>query len=124
MFWRDPATNSGWQAGETFGSGIGNTPPVMIQSYWSTANENSAGPLELCVAVGGQVQHWQRAAGNPGSTGWAHVFTFGSNIKHVWGLVHGSFNQALEMVVEDMQGKMHHWQYTNSGWAETAVIPS
>ena len=121
IFSRDPSsTTSGWVAGETFGSGIGSTPPVMIQSYWATADENAAGPFELCVAVGGQVQHWQWYAP---SGGWQHVYTFGGGVRHVWSLVHGSFNQALEMTVEMYDGSMVHWHYTNAGWAPTAVIP-
>jgi hypothetical protein len=121
IFSRDPSTpSSGWIPGETFGSGISSTPPVMIQSYWSTADEKAAGPFELCVAVAGQVQHWQWFA-QGGS--WQHVYTFGSGVRHVWSLVHGSFNQALEMVVENLDGSMVHWHYTNAGWAPTAVIP-
>jgi hypothetical protein len=132
LFWRDPANPTGWLPGEVFGSGIGSTPPVMVQSYWHTTDENSAGSFQLCVAVNGQVQHWQRVnsdiASNPpqdGSQGrWQHVYTFSSNVKHVWSLIHGSFNQALEMVVEDNQGRMIHWHYTNNGWQPTAIIPT
>ena len=35
------------------------------------------------------------------------------NIKHVWGLLQGSFGQQLEAIVEDNNGDMWHWQWTN-----------
>jgi hypothetical protein len=131
LFWRDTASPAGWRAGEVFGARVGNTPPVMVQSYWHTTNEHSAGSFQLCVAVNGQVQHWQRVNSDIGTRPpqagvqgrWQHAYTFGTNIKHVWSLVHGSFNQALEMVVEDFRGNMIHWHYTNAGWRPTAVIP-
>lgn len=123
--------NKTWISTETFESGIGDTAPVMVQDYWRTQDENTPGGFQLLVVVNGQVQHWQRVntditsnppkAGGPGR--WHHVLTFGIDIKNVWGLVHGSYGMALEAVVEDMQGVLWHWQYTNS-WAKVAVIPN
>jgi hypothetical protein len=142
MFWRpsddiddDSGTNTQWTASEVFGQGIPDTPPVMIQDYWRTDNETTPGGFQLCVAANGQVQHWQRVntdietnppQGSDLSPGkWRLEFTFGSNIKHVWSLIHGSFNQALEMVVEDYQGNLWHWEYSGNpgAWAPTALIP-
>lgn len=132
IFSRPGGTNAAWSAGEIFAHGIGSTPPVMIQSFWSTTSESSAGSLQLVVAVGGSVQHWQRRVGDleaggamaQGTSGpWRHVATFGSGIAHVWSLVHGSFGHALELVAETKGGRLVHWQYTNAGWRPTAVIP-
>jgi hypothetical protein len=130
LFHRD-GTSQSWVASEVFGSGIGKTPPVMIQDFWRTKDETTPGGFQLLVAVGGVVQHWQRVntdiqqnppkAGGPGP--WSHVLTFGTNIKHVWSLIHGSFWQSLEAIVEDNNGDMWHWQYTNAGWNRMAKVP-
>ena len=43
-----------------FGSGV-SSPPVMIQGQYGMQNElGPNGNFELCVAVGGRVQHWWR----------------------------------------------------------------
>lgn len=133
LFWRTAGATGeeAWAPSEIFGSCIEHTPPVMIQDFWRTDDERSPGGFQLLVAVHGQVQHWQRVNNdiytNPPSSGgagpWAHVLTFGSDIKHVWGLVHGSFAQSLEAVVEDTNGDMWHWQYTNAGWTQMAKVP-
>jgi hypothetical protein len=127
-----PGSNTTWIPTEIFGSGIGDTPPLMVQDYWRTQDENTPGGFQLLVAVNGQVQHWQRintnivanpsTAGGPG--GWAHVLTFGTNIVNVWSLVHGSLNQALEAIVEDRSGNLWHWEYTNAGWNQVAQVPA
>jgi hypothetical protein len=52
--------NKTWIPTEVFGSGIGNTAPVMVQDYWRTQNGNKWGGFQLLVAANGQVQHWQR----------------------------------------------------------------
>ncbi|OCK74297.1 cysteine proteinase, partial [Lepidopterella palustris CBS 459.81] len=130
MWWRR-ATDEAWVEGETFGSGVGDTPPVMIQDFWDTANESSYGGFQLLVASNGHVEHWQRLNNdiieNPpvagGSGKWEPVDTFGDGIVHVWGLVQGSFNQALEAIVEDNDGELWHWQYTGT-WKQVAKLPS
>ena len=132
--WNTNATDPvQWQAGEVFGKHVRRTPPVMIQSFWGTENENDVGSLQLVVAVRGQVQHWQRRVKDlqAGSTmkdgekgGWQLVYTFGNNIRHCWSLVHGSFNHNLELVVETRGGRLVHWRYGNDGWKPTAVIPN
>jgi hypothetical protein len=124
--------NKTWIPTEIFGAGVGDTAPVMVQDYWRTTDENTPGGFQLLVAVGGVVQHWQRIntdiETNPpkaGSAGkWQHVLTFGTGIRNVWSLVHGSFNQALEAVVEDEGGNLWHWEYTNAGWNSVAQIPA
>ncbi len=130
LFERAGITGSAWAATEIFGSGVGDTPPVMIQDYWRTTDERTPGGFQLLVQVGGQVQHWQRVntdiatnppkAGGPGN--WQKVRTFGNNVKHVWGLLQGSFGQSLEAIVEDNNGDMWHWQWTNT-WTLIAKVP-
>lgn len=133
LFWRTGTNNdqAGWTPSEVFGSCIGDTPPVMIQDFWRTDDERTPGGFQLLVAVDGEVQHWQRvnsdiATNPPASSGpgaWTHVLTFGSNIKYAWGLVQGSFSHSLEAVVEDNNGDMWHWQYTNAGWSQVSQVP-
>jgi hypothetical protein len=60
LWWRDNEGGVQWKAGEVFGSGVGETPPCMIQGQFGAADENGVGNFELCVAVNGQVQHWWR----------------------------------------------------------------
>lgn len=131
-----PALNTTWIPTEIFGSGITNmTPPVMIQDYWRTEDERQAGGFQLLVAVSGRVQHWQRVntdidiwppVAGVGAPKWGRVRTFGSGeIKHVWGLLQGSWRGALDAVVEDWQGRMWHWRFSgNPGqWARVAQVP-
>ncbi|KAK0729609.1 hypothetical protein B0H67DRAFT_630235 [Lasiosphaeris hirsuta] len=121
MFYRTAASSS-WVPGEIFGDTVGVTPPVMIQDYW-TADEKAFGGFQLLVAVDGKVQHWERGNDDiitnppaPGSSGpWAQVRTFGEGeVKHVWGLVQGSFGGALDAIVEDHSGDMWHWRFSGS----------
>jgi hypothetical protein len=139
LFWleTDFGYSSQWRAGEIFGSNIANTPPVMIQSYFHTTSEKSFGSFQLCVVnQNGQVEHWHRLNDdileNPPKEGeqgrWGKVDTiYPSGVKHVWGLLHGSFNAHLEMVYEDVNGNMFHWQLVGSStgnkWEVSAVIP-
>ena len=58
-FWRNETTGA-WTAVRSSGRGVAVTP-VMIQGQYGMTNE--AGPhgnFELCVALGGRVQHWWR----------------------------------------------------------------
>jgi hypothetical protein len=136
LFWRyAKGDNFTWIPSEIFGENIPNTPPVMIEDYWRTDNENMPGGFQLCVAKDGQIQHWQRIntgqediwgeppkLESPGK--WGHVFTFGQNIRHVWSLMHGAFNGQLELVAEDYQGRLWHWSYVYPGtWVRQSLIP-
>src|SRR5207344_2443104 len=58
-FWRDDDHGFVWHAGVVFGSGVGSTP-VMIEGQFGASNEDRVGNFELCVQVGGHVQHWWR----------------------------------------------------------------
>ncbi|KAI9842197.1 MAG: hypothetical protein M1837_007410 [Sclerophora amabilis] len=118
LFWRDNDAQfppNTWHASEVFGSGIGSTPPVMIQSRWGTTDEKGVGNFELVVAKNGRVEHWWRknddlASTPPGSGGsgkWQHSATFGSDVKHAWALVQSSFgNSNLEVIVEKTDGRL------------------
>ena len=191
LWWRDNDNGGVWKAGEVFGRGVGETAVCMIQGTFGTVDEATAGNFELCVAVGGQVQHWwrdnaairteaprvdvanpligQRVVDEPpirigdllggdgrirleppqhgvllggGDEGdvrvrvqeparrlgdllpdrWSHSASFGSDVKHVWGLVQGSFGGNLEAVVETNAGALQHWFRDGDGWHEGVVI--
>ncbi|KAF2749223.1 cysteine proteinase [Sporormia fimetaria CBS 119925] len=107
--------------------------PVMIQNFWDTVDENDNGGFQLLVAAAdGWVEHWQRinddilenppVAGQEGK--WELVGSFGDGeVAHVWGLVQGSYNFALEAVVEDLKGELWHWEYTGE-WERKRRLPS
>ncbi|KAK3334082.1 hypothetical protein B0T19DRAFT_474651 [Cercophora scortea] len=135
LFWRtgdNDTTVGSWTSAEVFGSGIPtNTPPVMIQDYFNTANESSIGGFQLVVAVNGSVQHWQRDnnvlhLGSPvvaGAQGrWQIVEeTAAAGVKHVWSLVQGSFSQKMHMITEGFDGKMSYWEWDGK-WAKVETL--
>lgn len=130
MWWREPG--GPWQLGETFGKDIPDTPPVMIEDFWDTKDEKAFGGFQLLVAnKDGKAEHWQRInddiLDHPpkgwGKGQWKQVGTFGDGkIFHVWGLVQGSFNFALEAIVEDVYGDLWHWEYDGS-WKQKKRLP-
>lgn len=107
-----PGNDTSWTADDVFGSGVGASPPVMIQDFLGTANETSAGGLQLVVAVDGRVQHWKREVGDTG--GWDMVETAGTGVRHVWGLVQGSFGGRMHMVTEGLDGRFSYWEWDGS----------
>ena len=119
MWWRNnDVAGMPWNKGETFGSGIPKTPACMIQGQYGANDEKAPGNFELCVAVGGQVQHWW----SPVSGSWKRAATFGSNIKHVWGLLEGSFGFNLEVIVELQDGRLAHWFINDGKWNDGGAI--
>ncbi|KAF2689219.1 cysteine proteinase, partial [Lentithecium fluviatile CBS 122367] len=122
MWWNDLNDyTADWLPGEIFGSGFGSTPLCMIQGCPAIGDENTIGNFELCIASGGQIQHWYREnrnlakekpeAGKPKQNfgNWYKTATFGKDIRHVWGLIQGSFNFNLELIAERTDGKLQHF---------------
>lgn len=136
LFWRDNdySPDLTWiQEENSFGSGVGETPPVMIESSYYTQSEYDVGTFELLVAVDGKVQHWWRDNSNiqnvpPEAEGsvspWALRGTFGSDVQHVWSLLQGPFYQNLEAIVELGDGSLQHWYYQESVWYIGADLPN
>jgi hypothetical protein len=115
-FWRSEHDGV-WHDGPTFGAGVA-SPPVMIQGQYGMHDE--AGPhgnFELCVAVGGAVQHWWRDNAS-GSMVWRSSATFGHDVAQVVGLVEGSFGMNLEILVRRTNGQLQHWWRDGAGWHE------
>jgi hypothetical protein len=80
----------------------------MIQDFLNTANETSPGGLQLVVAVDGAVQHWTR--GPDESAEWKMAEAVGAGVKHVWGLVQGSFGGMMHMITEGTDGLFSYWE--------------
>jgi hypothetical protein len=120
-WWRDDAHGFVWKAGQTFGAGIA-SPPCMIEGLYGADNERHAGNYELCVAVGGQVQHWWRD--NQHETGWHNSASFGHDVLAVAGLVQGSFGFDLEVIVLRTDKQLQHYWRDGAGWHEGLVIGS
>lgn len=118
-FWRNEATFA-WNSGAIFGSGV-SSPPVMIQGQYGMHDElGAAGNFELCVAVGGRVQHWWRW--NAGDMQWRHSADFGHDVRAVAGLCEGSWSMNLEVIVLRNDGQLQHYWRDGSGWHEGPVI--
>ena len=118
-YWRDDDHGFVWHAGACFGSNV-TSPPCMIQGQYGMSTEFAMGNFELCVAVGGQVQHWWR--NNAAGQGWSHSATFGHDVRAVAGLVEGSFGFNLEVIVLRTDNKLQHYWRDGAGWHEGVVI--
>ncbi len=120
-FWRNEATFA-WNAGAIFGSAV-SSPPVMIQGQYGMQNElGPHGNFELCVAVGGRVQHWWRWNSAGSDMGWRQSAVFGHNVQAVAGLCEGSWGMNLELIVLRTDSKLQHYWRDGSGWHEGAII--
>jgi Papain family cysteine protease/FG-GAP-like repeat len=110
-----------WQPRATFGAGI-SSPPCMIEGQFGMNDETGIGNFELCVAAGGQVQHWWRANGATGA--WAQGAAFGHDVQAVAGLLQGSYGFNLEVIVLTTSLQLQHYWRDGAGWHEGVVIGS
>jgi Papain family cysteine protease len=118
-FWRDEATMT-WNPGAVFGIGV-NTPPVMIQGQFGMRDETGPhGNFEVCVAVGGQVQHWWRY--NAGDMAWRKSAQFGHDVQAAVGLCEGSWGRNLELIVLRTDQQLQHYWRDPAGWHEGPLI--
>lgn len=120
-YWRDNDNGMVWRDGAVFGAGV-TSPPCMIEGQFGCGDERAIGNFELCVAVGGVVQHWWRD--NQGGTGWHMSASFGSGIQAVTGLVEGSFGFNLEVVALRTDRQLQHFWRDGGGWHAGSVIGS
>lgn len=206
LWWR--SDDFTWHNGEVFGSGIGETPVCMIEGQFGATDELTPGNFELCVAVGGRVEHWWRdnsalstevpradfarpgvsdvvhadqkphrldphdestpfdlsalitdradrriqrsargaldnavmspiinatisdavsaalhdAEAQQAPRRWHRSGSFGHDVKHVWGLVQGSFGFNLDVIVETTGGAFQHYFRDGEGWHEAEVL--
>lgn len=120
-WWRDDDHGFAWRLRGRFGAGVA-SPPCMIEGQFGADDETLIGNYELCVAVGGQVQHWWRA--NRGDGAWRHSASFGHHVQAVVSLVEGSFGFNLEVIVLRFDRMLQHYWRDGAGWHEGAVIGS
>jgi C1A family cysteine protease len=124
-WWRNDDSGNVWAASATFGSGV-TSPPCMIEGQYGASDENHPGNFELCVAVGGQIQHWWRD--NQGNQQWQMSATFGSGlggnvtIRSVVALVEGSYGFNLEVVALRSDNQLQHFWRDGAGWHNGPVI--
>ena len=119
-FWRDNDAGEVWHAGEVFGQNV-QSPPCMIEGQYGAANETAVGNFELCVAVGGQVQHYYRD--NQAGGIWHFGTSFGSDIHEVLGLTESSYDFDLEIVVLTTAGQIqHYYRDDNLVWHTGSII--
>jgi hypothetical protein len=109
--WRDNDHADIWHVGniftgEFFGENI-TAAPCMIEASYGAANEKAVGNFELCVAVGGQFQHWYRD--NQGNTGWHLTATVGDDVEEVIGVVQSSYGFDLEVIVLTTRDMLEHY---------------
>jgi len=119
-YWRDDDHGFVWKDGPTFGNNIG-SPPCMIEGQYGSSNEDRVGNFELCVASGGEIQHWWRN-NQSNSLEWVKSATFGHNIGAVAGLLEGSFGFNLEVIALTFDKKLQHYWRDGSGWHEGVII--
>jgi hypothetical protein len=118
-WWRDDDSGNMWKPGLIFGSAIG-SPPCMIEGQYGADDENHVGNFELCVAAGGQIQHWWRD--NQGDMQWRQSAIFGSNIQAVAALIEGSYGFDLEVVALRTDGQLQHFWRDAAGWHTGPII--
>lgn len=68
------------------------------------------GALDNAVLSSPPIKRWHRTA------------VFGHDVKHVWGLVQGSFGFNLDVIVETTNGALQHYSRNGDGWHEGVVI--
>jgi hypothetical protein len=118
-WYRDDDAGAVWHPTVTFGTGV-SSPPCMLEGQYGATDENHVGNFELCVAVGGQIQHWWR--NNQGDMQWRQSATFGTGISAVAALVEGSYDFDLEVVALRNDGQLQHFWRDGAGWHAGPVI--
>jgi C1A family cysteine protease len=116
---RNNDAGGAWAADATFGTGV-SSPPCMIEGQYGASDENHVGNFELCVAVGGKIQHWWRD--NQGDKQWRQSATFGANVKAVTALIEGSYGYDLEVVGLRNDNQLQHFWRDGGGWHDGPVI--
>ena len=85
-------------------------------------NETLRGNFELCVQVGGQVQHWFR---NNQTGNWYFTTSFASNVKTVAAIVESSSSFYLEVILLLNNGQLqHYWRDSYGSWNAGPIIGS
>jgi hypothetical protein len=112
-----------WYLSEAFGKGP-YTGPAMIESLNESGNELGAGPLQLFVETGNQIEHWFLAAPAVWAPWpkWNQVTTFGADVLRVIGALQGS-GSLLEVYVERTDGRYQVYTRTGINWVAGPILP-
>ena len=118
--WRRTGTSAGtWTLQSQFGSGV-TSAPCLIEGTYGAGNEMNPGNFELCVALGGRIEHWWRH--NATLSAWNRSAVFGDGVRRVVGLLQSSFGTNLELIAERTDGRFQHYWRDGAGWHGGAVI--
>jgi hypothetical protein len=118
--WRRTGTSAGTLAIQSqFGSGV-TSAPCLIEGTYGAGNEMNPGNFELCVAVGGRIEHWWRH--NASLSAWNQSAVFGEGVRRVVGLLQSSFGTNLELIAERTDGRFFHYWRDGAGWHAGSVI--
>ena len=112
-----------WSLDAAFGRGP-YTGPAMIETLNESGNELGAGPLQLFVETGNQIEHWFLPAPSkwlPFPT-WNRVTVFGADVLRVIGAIQGS-GSLLEVYVERTDGRFQEYARTGINWVAGAILP-
>ena len=110
---------SQWLRLGTFGQGA-ISGPCLIEGTYGAGNEAGVGNFELCVAVGGSIEHWWRHNASLGP--WNRSATFGTDVRRVVGLLQSSFGTNLELIAERTDGHFQHYWRDGAGWHAGAIV--
>ena len=113
--------SAGWELVGTFGANA-TSGPCMIEGTYGAGNEMGVGNFELCVAVGGQIEHWWRHNATAGP--WNRSAVFGSGIRRVVALLQSTFLTNLEVIAERTDDRYQHFYRDGAGWHDGAIITS
>lgn len=125
-YFRNDHAGLGWSAQEKFGANV-HSAPVMVQGEFGASNEAVQGNYELCVAAGGQIQHWWKS--NQPAGNWSMSAQFGTNVAgasvtQVLGLIESSYGFDLEIIVLLSNGGLQHFWRDGNGWHPGPVFGS
>jgi len=92
----------------------------LIEGTFGMGEESGIGNFELCVGVGGAIEHWWRHNQSEGP--WNRSAVFGSDVRRVVGLIQSSFATNLELIAERTDGRYQHYWRDGSGWHAGVVV--
>ena len=116
---RDGPVVGTWTLLGSFGANV-DSGPCMIEGTRGAGNEMNPGNFELCVAVGGQIEHWWRHNASLGS--WVRSAIFGGDVRRVVGLLQSTIGTNLEVIAELSNGRFQHFFRSGAGWLAGAII--
>ena len=118
-----PSLAASWSQVAVFGAGP-YTGPCMIETLNADGDELGAGPLQLFVEAGHQIEHWILPAPSPWlpSPTWNRVTVFGADVSRVIGALQASSSN-LVVYVERTDGRYQEYNRSGFTWAPGQLLP-